>query len=379
MRGKINTGVSPARAALAAVAAAFLLWAACAEEEPVSRRASWREVATLPEGVRTFYGMTVAPDGAFYGVGTYRADSFSDPHGVVYRSDGEALEEIYRSPYEKSGFGAVTAADNMLWVAGAKYEDGDYRPYIVRRMSNRWEEVPFPYPAHYPSFSAAYAVSPEWVWFKNPQGIYVYEQGFWREVLALNESQGPDDFFVSTAGRQAFLVAPASKRNPPGVATVKIFVSDDRGTTWHEEKVVTPDPERPFYCSLSVIRGGGETVYGRTWLLLPPPQRQSYNDKTLVIFRRDRAPAGRGEYHVVFESAKSDYFTGISSMAFRSADEGYAVGAYTSVALDGGEWHVEAWQKSFSPWLEEVVAGPSGYWAVGMPRYEGPRRLYHIP
>ncbi len=379
MRGKITNEMGPARAALAAVAAGFLLWAACAEEEPVSRRSSWREVAPLPEGVRTFYGMTVAPDGAFYGVGTYRADSFSDPHGVVYRSDGAALEEIYRSPYEKSGFGAVTAADNTLWVAGAKYEDGDYRPYIVRRVRSRWEEVAFPYSAKYPSFSAAYAVGSERVWFKNPQGIYLYEQGFWREVLDLAESHGPDDFFVSAAGRQAFLVAPASKHNPPGAAAVKILVSDDRGGTWHEEKVVTPDPARPFYCSLSVIRGGGETVYGRARLLLPRAWSQDYNDNTLVIFRRDRAPAGRGEYHVVFESAKGDYFTGISAMAFRSADEGYAVGPYTSVALAGGEWYVEAWQKSFSPWLEEVVAGPSGYWAVGMPRYEGPRRLYHIP
>jgi hypothetical protein len=335
-------------------------------------------VAPLPEGVRTFNGMTVAPDGTFYAAATYRADSFSDPYGVVYRSDGAALEEIFRAPYEKSGFGAVAATPDTLWVAGSREVDGEYRPYLVRRVRNQWEEVAFPYPAEYPFFSAAYAVGAELVWFKNPQGIYVSEQGIWREVLDLAESHGDDDFFV-TAGGRAFFVAPASKHNPPGVAAIKVFVSDDRGATWHEERIVTPDPARPFTYPHLILRGGGGCVYARARLLLPRAQWKKPYDDTLVIFRRDEAPAGRGTYHVVFESAKADYFGDIQAMAFRSPEEGYGVGPYTSVALAGGEWYVEAWPKSFSPYFEEIAAGPSGYWAVGMPGYKQPRRLYRAP
>ena len=209
-------------------------------------------------------------------------------------------------------------------------------------------------------------------------GVYTYDDGVWRRVLDLDRGYGKHDFCV-TARSRAFLAAPPSKANPPGGPETHILVSDDCGATWHKEDIRYPDPVRWFYYSGALVRAGGEGVFVNTLVRLPPQLVSERRRYATVIFARDEAPAGQGSYGPAFESETGDYFGYISAMAFRSADEGYAVGPYTSVALERGEWHVEAWEKSFSPWLEEVVAGPSGYWAVGMPRYEGPRRLYHIP
>jgi hypothetical protein len=378
MRGKITNAISPAQAALAAVAAGFLIWAACGEEETLERRSSWREVATFPYEAGHVRDGAVAADGAFYAAAAYRKDSFSDPYGVVYRSSGGALEEVFRSPYAGSGFGAIGAGGGAVWAAGAQKAGLDYRPYIVRLAEGRWEEVDVPPEVNGMSFNAVYPRGRDFCWFKSEEGIYTYDGGAWRSVLDLNESRGGDDFFVNAAGR-AFLVAPASKANPPGATAVKLFASDDRGASWHEEKIVTPDPSRPFFSPFVILGGAGDSLYARARLLLPGAETTNYNLNTLVIFRRDEAPAGSGTYYVVFESGKAEYFGDVWAMAFRAPDEGYAVGPYTSVALERGEWYVEAWQKTFSPWLEDVAAGPSGYWAIGMPRYEGPRRLYHIP
>jgi hypothetical protein len=378
MWGKTASEICPARAALAAVAAGFLLWAACAEEEPVSRRASWREVAPLPEGVRTFYGMAVAPDGAFYAAAAYSKDSFSDPFGVVYRSDGGALEEVFRSPEAGTGLGAIGAAGDVIWAAGSKKIDMDYRPYVVRFAEGRWREVNVPAEVEGRYFSAAYPLGSDFCWFKSEEGIYTYDNGSWRTALVLEERHGKDDFCVAARGR-AFFAGPATKTNPPGGAAVKIFVSDDRGASWREETMRYPDLGRPFYGPVRMVRAAGDEIFALTLVQLPRYLMREGHYYTTAIFRRDGAPAGRGHYSLVFEAERGDYFSYIDAMAFRSAAEGYAVGPFTSVALERGEWHVEAWQKSFSPWLEEVVAGPSGYWAVGMPRYEGPRRLYHIP
>jgi len=227
------------------------------------------------------------------------------------------------------------------------------------------------------SFSAVYPRGRDFCWFKNTDGVYTYDDGAWRLVLDCDKCYAA--CLTVTAAGQAFFVPLASKHNPPGARAIKLFVSDDRGATWHEEKIVTPDPTRPFYTPAAFVRAGGERVFAEALLSVPPyliTERRHYTD---AIFVRAEAPAGRGSYHVVFESAKGDYFEDIWAMAFRSPEEGYAVGPYTSVALDRGEWYVEAWPKSFSPWLEEVVAGPSGYWAVGMPGYQPPRRLYRAP
>ncbi len=378
MRGKMTSERGLARAALAAVAAGLLFCAACGDDELVTRASRWLEVAPLPEGVRTFHGITVASDGAFYGAATFRADSFSDPYGVIYRCDGRTLKEVFRAPYERSGFGAIGARGTVLWAVGSKLVDKDYRPYVVRYAGGRWEEIDVPPEIAGPSFNVAYPVGEGFCWFKGERGIFTYNDGVWRTAIDLTDSHGADDFFV-TAGGRAFFVAPPLKHNPLGAAAIKLFVSDDRGGSWHEEKISSPGPTRPFYSSWVVLRAGGECVYARTRLLLPHAQSKNHNANTLVIFRRDEAPAGRGTYHVVFESPKADYFGDVSAMAFRSPEEGYAVGPYTSVALEDGEWYVEAWEKYFSPYFEEVAAGPSGYWAIGMPAYQQPRRLYHAP
>jgi hypothetical protein len=374
MRGKITNEIGPARAALAAVAAGFLIWAACGEEEPGVRRSSWREVATFPYEAGHVRNGAVAADGAFYAAATYRKDSFSERYGVVYRSSGGALEEVFRSPYAGSGLAAIGAAGGAVWAAGFKEVEREYRPYVVRYQSGRWEEVGVPPEVGGLAFSAAYPRGREFCWFKNTDGIYTYDGGLWRLVLDCDKSYAAR--FTVTATGQAFFVPPTYKHNPPGASAIKLFASDDRGATWHEEKIVTPDPARPFYSSGALVCAGGERIFAEALISVPPNSRTERRHYTDVIFVRDVAPAGRGSYHIVFESEKGDYFEDIWAMAFRSAEEGYAVGPYTSVALDRGEWYVEAWQKSFSPWLEGVAAGPSGYWAIGMPQYEGPRRLY---
>jgi len=109
MWGKITNQIGPARAALAVVSAGFLFWAACAEEEAVERRSSWREVAVFPSEAGHVRNGAVAADGAFYAAATYREDSFSERYGVVYRSDGGALEEVFRSPYAGSALSAIGA------------------------------------------------------------------------------------------------------------------------------------------------------------------------------------------------------------------------------------------------------------------------------
>jgi hypothetical protein len=377
MRGKRANEIGPARAALAAVAAGFLIWAACGEEEPGARRSSCREVATFPYEAGRVSNGAVAGDGAFYAAATYSKDSFSERCGVVYRSDGGALEEVFRSPYAGSGLGATGAGGGAVWAVGFKEVDRVYHPYVVRYLDGRWEEVAIPPEVGGLSFNGVYPRGRDFCWFKNTDGIYTYDRGVWRVVLDCDKSYAA--CFTVTAAGQAFFVPPASKHNPPGASAVKLFVSDDRGATWHEEKIVTPDPARPFYGSGALVRAGGERIFAEALLSVPPNSRTERRHYTDAIFARDEAPAGRGTYYVVFESAKGDYFDEIWAMAFRAPDEGYAVGPYTSVALERGEWYVEAWQKTFSPWLEDVAAGPSGYWAIGMPRYEGPRRLYHIP
>jgi hypothetical protein len=378
MWGKRANETSPARAALAAVAAGFLIWTACAEEETLERRSSWREVATFPYEAGHVRDGAVAADGAFYAAATYRKDSFSDPYGAVYRSDGGALEEVFRSPYAGTGLGAIGAGGGAVWAAGARKAGLDYRPYIVRLVEGRWEEVDVPPEVAGLAFNAVYAGGKDFCWFKSEEGIYTYDGGAWRAVLDLNDSYNGDDLFVTAAGR-AFLVAPASKHNPPGATAIKLFVSDDRGATWREEKITSPDPARPFYSPAALLRAGGERIFAVTHLWLPRHLVNERRRYATVVFARDEAPGGRGSYNPVFEVERGGYFRDIDAMAFRAADEGYAVGPYTSVALARGEWHVEAWQKSFSPWLEGVAAGPSGYWAIGMPRYEGPRRLYRAP
>jgi hypothetical protein len=303
------------------------------------------------------------------------------PPGSARDTDGFApadREEVFRSPYAGPGLPELGAAGGVIWAAGSKKVDKDYRPYVVRFVQGRWEEVDVPPEVVGMGFYALYAGGKDFCWFKSEEGVYTYGGGVWSLVLDLDENYIGDDFFV-TAGGRAFLAAPTSKANPPGGREINMLVSDDGGAAWHVEKIVSPDPARPFDSPVMMIRAGGERLFALALLRLPPQLVNERRFYATVILVRDDAPAGQGTYDLVFEAERGGYFRDIDAMAYRSPLEGYAVGPFTSVALAGGEWYVEAWQKSFSPWLEGVAAGPSGYWAIGMPRYEGPRRLYHIP
>ncbi len=101
------------------------------------------------------------------------------------------------------------------------------------------------------------------------------------------------------------------------------------------------------------------------------------------IMARDDAPPGEGSYRIEFMAPYGPYFTGsgIGAMAFLSEAQGYAIGSGTSVALDDGEWILEANSEEYwRPYSYVIAAGNSGYWTVGRePDFDGGRLLYHAP
>jgi len=356
------TLLTPRRLATA-VAALFVLCAAACEVEPTfNRPSSWEKAASFPDDILPTGPVAAAPDGTVYIAACDISREF-DPRGVLYRYDGSHLEEFYRPPYEKWYIWDIKYGFGNLWVEGGKTDNGDHTAYFAKYDGYGWHEIDVPDYIGESSFYCMVPVSPDVCWFRSWRAVYKYDKGEWRKKFEFDTKCHDMGLAVSERGT---VFVPTDPRYYAGGLTVN--VSDDDGATWYMEKVDSGDEKyRVSYYYNYPIASAGETLYlaARLKTRLPVPSEGS-NDY-LGIIERDTAPAGQGRYRLVFlASAETAPVRDFRRMAFRDTTNGRAVGYYTSVTLEHGEWvteEVDAFAM-YDPTFTGITAGYPFYWAI---------------
>jgi hypothetical protein len=293
--------------------------------------------------------------------------------------DYAELKEMFRSPYEDSDFVGVNEIKGVLWACGSKRVEPSTarpygrRPYVVRSTGGDWEEMEAPSLVEGPAFSEVFPVAADFCWFQSGDAVYTYNGGAWTRVL---NKPGADVFLFTVTGRgRAYVYV-----YYPGSGRPELYVSDDRGRSWVVE---TPAVENSLYNSaypgrVAVIAAAGESLFiGASFNAKFSRHEVLYEG----IMGRDEAPPGEGTYRIEFMAPYGPYFVGIGAMAFLSEIRGYAIGSGTSVAVDDGEWILEANSEEYwRPLAYVIAAGNSGYWTVGRaPDSDGGYSLYYAP
>jgi len=324
---------------------------------------AWLEAARFPDGFGVS-GLAAAADGAVYAVGVYSAQP-----ATVFRVSGDGLEVVYSSPYE-GGFYSVAVTGAEVWAAGSKRVANHSYPYLVHYDGAAWEELDIPADVPIAVFGTAYAAPGGVVWFGGGDAVYTYRNGVWRCVFYI----GVPDFnrqlsLAVTPGGRAFVASVKDK-----LPTVS--VSDDGGASWTDERLA------PRY-------GNYELVFTQDDLLITAAAeglvvRATFHEPTTEtdcegLLMRDDGPPGEGNYTLAFFAPHGPYFYSIDALAFADADNGYALGSLTSVAVRGGEWSMDNVPEWWSPNFKEAAAGPTAYWAVAETYLSQNDILYRAP
>ncbi|MEE8639927.1 MAG: hypothetical protein V3T41_05915 [bacterium] len=348
------------RAAVAVGGVAFFILLSCGEAV-LPQPTRWVERARFSGDIRRVEDLAVDTNGS-----VYFATEVRDNRAAIYRYDGSALKEVFRSRYPDSTFGSVGCGGGQIWAAGIKNEGAEEYAYCVRSDDGViWEEVEVPAYLGVWYLSSVYPAADGTVWFyggtKQDDAVYTYRDGEWRRH---EETAGAYALRLAVTARgRAFVYHYQHK-------VLKMLISDDGGATWTRETVSLANPQYNFKRpSRLKMATAGDTVY----LLGQLNSKLEGFDLWSVIERED-VPPGQGRYYVAFASPHGEYFYKPSIMAFRSLHEGYVLGSQTSIRLEDGEWIKELIPASWNPQFDAVAAGPQSYWAIA-----GSSEIYRDP
>jgi hypothetical protein len=325
---------------------------------------AWVEVARLPDYYQTTALAAGSGDVVYVAV-----DPNTNLPAKILRGAGGGLEEIYTAPYE-GGFSSITVAGPNIWAAGYKHVAGAYSPYLVHYDGSAWREVDVP--ADFPSsaFEYSFAAPGGVVWFGGGDAVYTYRNGVWGRVFYIGAPDFDRRLYLAvTPGGRAFVASVKDK-----LPTVS--VSDDGGASWTDER-------------LASRYGNFELVFTQDDLLITAAAeglvvRATFHEPTTGtdcegLLIRDDGPPGEGLYTLAFFAPQGPYFYSIDALAFADADNGYALGSLTSVAVRGGDWAMDNVPEWWSPNFKEAAAGPNAYWAVAETYLSQNEILYRAP
>ena len=333
----------------------ILVALACDDGPTPARPTAWHWVAAFPPAFREIGAVAAARDGAVYLAG---ADwDAGDSKAAVYRYSGGEFTRVFRSSRAGSEFKGICAGGGFVWAAGEeKISAIGNRPYAARYDGTRWEEVPFPADIPARGFYDVYVQRPDCVWFESGPNVYIFRQTAWKEIFHLGNG-GWGDLAVTENGRAYLMACNLSPQE------WVVYVSDDEGARWARE--VLPRTYGVYsiagYFNVPIAPAGNGLYIATKFNNCgeDPGNHIGYYG----IIKRDDAPAGRGNYSLAFVAPHGPNFYSIQTMAFRSPDDGCALGPMTSAALEDGAWTLEQMPAGM-PSLEEVAPSDTHYWAV---------------
>ena len=326
--------------------------------EPLMPRANpWVKAADFPDGC-TFNAVACNPDSPspFPFLAGYKADGETTT-AVIYEYDGGAINEIFGGA-EDTAFYDVRWGAGEMWATGRRTENGEDSPYVVKGDGTTFEEVLVPAAVTAKSFSRVFPRAGGDVWLEGSDGVYVYDDGEWRNCppTALAPNTGDKGTLTVTAGGTAYYL----KRHE---ANDSMLISRDNGLSWLEEPITLEESIYRFSYSgePEAVASGGETLYFTAELSVHYGLNELQYE---AVIARDDAPAGSGTYDIVFMAPKGPQFYGIQALAFFDERNGYAGGVTTGVVLKDGVWRLDDIPDEANMAFRVIAAGASKYWAI---------------
>ncbi|MEE9457023.1 MAG: hypothetical protein V3W11_07730, partial [bacterium] len=240
------------RAALTSTLLGVIFAGSCGEPL-VPQPSQWEERARFPGDIRRVEDLALDTNGS-----VYFATEVRDNRAVIYRYDGSALKEVFRSLYPDSAFWSVGCGGGQLWAAGARYDGTRSYAYCVRSNDGaKWAEVEVPAELGLGILGSVYPAADGTVWLcgetKQGGAVYTYRDGDWRRH---EETAGAYALRLAVTARgRAFVYHYQHK-------VLKMLISDDGGATWTRETVSLDNPQFNFKRPSSLkMATAGDTVY----------------------------------------------------------------------------------------------------------------------
>jgi len=316
--------------------------------------------------------VVAASESRCYAVGNAYPAGSEDGRAVVYEYADGKLKYFFVSPYDGSGFddAEFELGAGELWLVGYKRTGKEHMaPYVVEYVSHEWRELEVPSSVSEMSLKRVIPIIHTQVFFLGDDKIYAYDGQGWR--VALSFPKNTYLYFTRGAGRSShYLYAYAV---PPGAASAFIYVSDDFGVSWHAEPVKLKEGafrQIKFDWLPEPIAAAGDSLFVHCFLTAPGTH---FTYEGLV--RRRPAPPGAGTYELAFLSPPNPYFWRVTTMAYLSANNGFAVGSRTSVRLIGRSWITEIIGEDEGAFTAIDVAGGT-FWATRARAQGNPESLW---
>lgn len=340
-----------------AFALLLLIIGACEAPLRPGQPSGWFEAAVFPEKA-DILAVAESATGAAYAVGKTPGPEWNDMAVIFKYQEGVLTEEFTGGPNSDTILYCINSGPGGLWAGGSK----DGRAWGVRLVNGKWEEYAPPPAWGVNRIVAAHPVGNDTCWFEGEKGptglfkiLFIYDKGVWRKayeglfrrympVLCVTHN-GLAFKYYETAGADVMLI------------------SADGGLSWQRETIPTRyGPRGEFLADFteSNIAAGGNDVF----LTVDLEDSRSGIHLTGLVRRRDAVP-GAGDYKLVFYSPRRGEVSGnVRLLAFRDAENGRAVGVWTSLVLRNGVWVEENVLERWRPQFEAIAAGRLSYWAV---------------
>lgn len=336
---------------------------------------AWTPVTPIPYAeIHAIAVKDSDPERGVYAVGNkeYRGGGGIEPKQWFYKSyikryDGYEFTEVYAIEHTRRiWLNDVDFAGRKGWAVGGKERPNGgppYLPLMVYFDGDAWKEIPV-HNKSLGSLQKVYAINENECWLI---GDKTSEVGGGDTLIKYSYGNftiyGPYPYFREAAyarGVDLFYAGEVFGEDH------EIFMTADRGATWHWEKV------RFDTLGYKLERVDVSCAVGADLYLIA-----KFVGDCWGLVRRTGVP-GAGVYELIFLSNKSANFYNIKSVAFEETGRGLAVGLEASVFYDGQDWRLEKLPYRIA-FKEVEAAGGGGFWAFGenigvMSRWE---LLYH--